>query len=402
MGDGRPKTRDIRVGFALLRRRGLVRPGKIIGVGRNYVDHAAELGNAVPERPLLFFKPPTAVIGDGDPIVLPPESAQVDFEAEIGVVIGTRLRSGGEAAQARAPQRARHAGGRGAAPAGRRGRSRNPRRGDPPDPGGLGRRGSLPAAQEHSLDPAPSALRLASRTDDLGTEAAYLVLEAAQRLEAAGRHVVHLEIGEPDTPTPPHIVEAGVRALRDGHTRYAVAPGIPELRAAIAESLAQRGLAVGPEHVVVTAGAKPALFYAMFALIEPGDEVLCPDPGFPIYESVVRLAGGRPVLYPLDGERAFAPDVPAIAERITPRTGMLVLNLPHNPTGGVAAPADEERLAELAQGHDLAVLSDEVYGQIRYEGTPRSIAALPGMAERTGGVDAFSKTDAMTGWPLGD
>jgi aspartate/methionine/tyrosine aminotransferase len=246
-----------------------------------------------------------------------------------------------------------------------------------------------------------SALRLASRTEDLGTEAAYLVLEAAQRLEAAGRHVVHLEIGEPDTPTPPHIIEAGVQALRDGHTRYAVAPGIKELRVAIAESLAQRGLRVGPEHVVVTAGAKPALFYAMFALIEPGDEVLCPDPGFPIYESVVRLAGGRPVLYPLDAERGFAPDVDAIAERVTPRTGMLVLNVPHNPTGGVSTPADDERLAELAQRHDLAVLSDEVYSQIRYEGVARSIAALPGMAERTVVVDAFSKTYAMTGWRLG-
>src|SRR2546428_11567150 len=139
----------------------------------------------------------------------------------------------------------------------------------------------------------------------------------------------------------------------------------------------------------------------MFGLIEQGDGVRGPDPGFPIYESVVRLAGGRPVLYPLDGERAFAPDVPAIAERITPRTGMLVLNLPHNPTGGVAAPADEERLAELAQRHDLAGLSDEGYGQIRYEGTPRSIAAPPGMAERTVVVDAVSQTYAMTGWRLG-
>src|SRR5256712_3082457 len=219
-----------------------------------------------------------------------------------------------------------------------------------------------------------SASRLASRTDDLGTEAASLVLEAAHRLEAAGRHVAHLEIGEPDTPTPAHIIEAGVRALRGGHTRYAVAPGIPELRVAIAESLAERGLSVGPEHVVVTAGAKPALFYAMLALIEPGDEVLCPDPGFPIYESVVRLAGGRPVLYPLDGERGFAPDVQAIAQRLTPRPSPLVVNLPDNPTGGVAAPADEERLAELAQQHDLAVLSDEVYGQNRYEGEPRSHA----------------------------
>ena len=137
------------------------------------------------------------------------------------------------------------------------------------------------------MDPATSALRLASRTDDLGTEAAYLVLEAAHRLEAAGRHVAHLEIGEPDTPTPAHIIEAGVRALRDGHTRYAVAPGIPELRVAIAESLAERGLSVGPEHVVVTAGAKPALFYAMLALIEPGDVVEVEIPGVGVLRNPV-------------------------------------------------------------------------------------------------------------------
>src|SRR2546421_11665528 len=184
----------------------------------------------------------------------------------------------------------------------------------------------------------------AARLDTLGTEQAYVVLAAARRLEAAGHKVVHLEIGEPDMPTPPHVVEAGVRALRDGLTRYAVAAGVPELRDAIARSLEARGVRTGAENIVVTPGAKPALFCTALSLIEPGDEVLCPDPGFPIYESVVRLAGGRPVLYPLDGDRGFAPDVHAIAERITPRTGMLVLNLPHNPTGGVAAPGDEERL----------------------------------------------------------
>lgn len=235
----------------------------------------------------------------------------------------------------------------------------------------------------------------------LGTEQAYVVLAAARRLEAAGQDVVHLEIGEPDMPTPPHVVEAGVRALRDGRTRYALAAGVPELRDAIARSLAVRGVRAGPEHIVVTPGAKPMLFCTALALVELGDEVLCPDPGFPIYESVVRFAGGRPVYYPLDETRDFAPHVAAIAERITPRTRALILNLPHNPTGGVATAGDLAALAALAQRYDLWVISDEVYGQIRYEGRADSIAAFPGMAERTVIVDGFSKTYAMTGWRLG-
>src|SRR3989442_1421751 len=176
----------------------------------------------------------------------------------------------------------------------------------------------------------------AARLDVLGSEQAYLVLAAARRLEAAGHKVVHLEIGEPDMPTPPHVVEAGIRALRDGLTRYALAAGVPELRDAIAHSL------------------------AALALVQPGDDVLTPDPGFPIYESVVRFAGGRPVYSPLDESRAFAPDVVAIAERVTPRTRVIILNLPHNPTGGVATPDDLARLAALAQRHDLWVISDEV------------------------------------------
>jgi aspartate aminotransferase len=241
----------------------------------------------------------------------------------------------------------------------------------------------------------------ASRLDTLGTEQAYVVLEAARRLEAAGHEVVHLEIGEPDMPTPPHVVEAGVRALRDGLTRYALAGGVPELRAAIARALAARGVRAGPENVIVTPGAKPMLFCAALALVEPGAEVLTPDPGFPIYESVVRFAGGRPVYYPLDETRAFAPRVEAIAERITPRTRVLILNLPHNPTGGVATAQDLARLAELARRHDLWIIADEVYGQIRYDGRCDSIAALPGMAERTVIVDGFSKGYSMTGWRLG-
>ncbi len=244
-------------------------------------------------------------------------------------------------------------------------------------------------------------MRTAARLDTLGTEQAYVVLAAAKRLEARGHHVVHLEIGEPDMPTPPHVVEAGVRALQSGLTRYALAAGVPELREAIAQSLAARGVRAGPENVVVTPGAKPMLFCAALALIGPGDEVLCPDPGFPIYDSVVRFAGGRPVYYPLDETRAFAPHVEALAGKITPRTRALILNLPHNPTGGVATAQDLATLAELAQRHDLWVISDEVYGRVRYDGRCDSIAALPGMAARTVIVDGFSKTYSMTGWRLG-
>jgi len=211
-------------------------------------------------------------------------------------------------------------------------------------------------------------MRTAARLATLGTEQAYTVLAAAKRLEARGHTVVHLEIGEPDMPTPPHVVEAGVRALRDGFTRYALAAGVPELREAIARSLAARGVRATAENVVVTPGAKPILFCTVLALVGPGDEVLCPDPGFPIYESVVRFAGGRPIYYPLDETRAFAPHLAAIAERITPRTRVLVLNLPHNPTGGVATGGDLATLAELAQRHDLWVISDEVYGRVRYDG----------------------------------
>src|SRR5207245_692405 len=226
-------------------------------------------------------------------------------------------------------------------------------------------------------------MRSATRLDILGTEQAYVVLAAARQVEAAGHRVVHLEIGEPDMPTPPHVVEAGVRALRDGLTRYALAAGVPELRDAIAQSLALRGVRASAENGIVAPGAKATLVSAALTCVEPGGEVLAPAAGFPIYESVIRFAGGRPVYYPLDEARAFAPDVAAIAERITPRTRVIILNLPHNPTGGVAAPDDLTRLAALAQQHDLWVISDEVYGQVRYDGKWHSIAALPGLAERT-------------------
>jgi len=232
----------------------------------------------------------------------------------------------------------------------------------------------------------------ASRVNVLSGEGAFEVLAAARRLEDAGRDVAHLEIGEPDGSTPPHVIEAGVRALHDGHTRYVSPAGLPALRDAIAESLAWRGVRAQAEDVVVVPGAKPMLFYALLAVVERGDEVLVPDPGFPIYASVVRFAGGVPVGYRLDA---------SLATLVTLRTRALVVNLPGNPTGGVASPAELSALAELALRHDLTVISDEVYGRIRYDGHVDSIAALPGMLERTVIVDSFSKTYAMTGWRLG-
>ena len=239
----------------------------------------------------------------------------------------------------------------------------------------------------------------ASRVAALSGEGAFEVLVAAGRLEAAGQRVVHLEIGEPDGATPPHVVEAGARALRDGHTRYVNPAGLPVLCDAIAASLAARGVRASAENVVVVPGAKPMVFYALLAVLEPGDEVLVPDPGFPIYPSVVRFAGAVPVGYPLDADGCI--DVARLSELIRPRTRALIVNLPGNPTGGVATPGDLTAIAELALRHDLTVVSDEVYGRIRYDGRVDSIAALPGMLERTVIVDSFSKTYSMTGWRLG-
>ena len=227
------------------------------------------------------------------------------------------------------------------------------------------------------------------------------MLVAARRLEAAGRDVIHLEIGEPDFPTPEHIVEAAARALREGKTKYTQPAGIPELRTAIAEHMAQRGVTARPERVVVTPGAKPILFYSMLTLVRRGDEVLVPDPGFPIYESVVRFAEATPRFYSLRADRGFAPDLESIASLIGPRTRAIMLNSPHNPTGGVARARELEAVADLAQRHDLVVLADEIYSRHVHDVSHASIAALEGMADRTVIVDGFSKTFAMTGWRLG-
>ena len=246
-------------------------------------------------------------------------------------------------------------------------------------------------------------MRLASRMERIGTETAFEAAARARALEASGRDVIHLEIGEPDFDTPRHVSEAAARALLDdGETHYTAATGIAPLREAIVADVKRwKGIDTGPDQVIVTPGAKPIMFYAMLALVDDGDEVIYPNPGFPIYESMARYVGGTPVAAPLRESNDFRMDVDEVASLITPRTRMLVFNSPHNPTGSILTDADIRRLAELAVEHDLVVLADEIYGRLQYEGSLLSIATLPGMAERTITLDGFSKTFAMTGWRLG-
>jgi aspartate/methionine/tyrosine aminotransferase len=247
-----------------------------------------------------------------------------------------------------------------------------------------------------------AAVALAARIGRLESEGAFDVLVQARALEAAGRDVIHLEIGEPDFPTPAFIREAAVRALEEGHTRYGPPAGLPELREAIAEVVAARcGVPVHPEEVVVTPGAKPIMFFAALALVEPGREVIYPDPGFPIYRSVAAFAGGRPVPVPLREAQGFAFDLDALAAAVNPRTALLILNSPQNPTGGVLGLEDLEAIAEITGRHGVPVLADEVYHRFLYEGEHRSILSLPGLKERVILLDGFSKTYAMTGWRLG-
>jgi aspartate/methionine/tyrosine aminotransferase len=243
---------------------------------------------------------------------------------------------------------------------------------------------------------------LADSLDRLGTETAFELLARAKALEASGRRIIHLQIGEPDFDTPAHVVEAAARALRDGHTHYCPAPGLPELREAAAAYLSRtRGVAVEPGRVLVTPGAKPFLFFGVLATCNPGDEVIYPNPGFPIYESVIRWAGATPVPLPLLEEDGFAFDAEDVAARLSPRTRLLILNSPANPTGGVVPGGVVDELAEVLAGHDCWVLSDEVYSEMVYDGEHHSVASRPGMLERTILLDGFSKTFAMTGWRLG-
>ena len=245
-------------------------------------------------------------------------------------------------------------------------------------------------------------LRLAEAMSRLGTETAFEVLVRAQQLERAGREVVHLEIGEPDFPTADHIVEAGTRALREGWTHYGPSAGLPQLREAVAEEVARRrGIPVDPSQVVITPGGKPIMFFTILALVDRGDEVVYPNPGYPIYESMINFVGGRAVPYGFREDHDFDVDVGQIIDKITDRTRLLILNSPQNPTGGVIPREALEELARAVADRDLFILSDEIYSRLIYEGEHASIAQFPGLAERTIILDGFSKTYAMTGWRLG-
>jgi aspartate aminotransferase len=242
----------------------------------------------------------------------------------------------------------------------------------------------------------------AERIGHLKAEGAYAVLARAQALEAQGREIIHLEIGQPDFETYPHIAMAGIRAIATGQTRYNPPSGIPALREALAEDFTRRrGIAVGPEQVVVAPGTKPLLLLPMLALLEPGDEVLYPDPGFPSYEAAIGLVAAKPVPVPLVEEEDFDLDLAAFDAALSPRTRLILLNSPSNPTGAVHSARTLSHVAAAARRHDLWVLSDEIYTRLVYEGEAPSIASLPGMADRTIIADGFSKTYAMTGWRLG-
>ena len=236
----------------------------------------------------------------------------------------------------------------------------------------------------------------------LGTETAFEVLAKARALEAKGRDIVHLEIGEPDFDTPPAIVAAGVAALERGETHYTQSAGVIELREAVARYLKERrGVRADAGQVIVTPGAKPIMFYALLALLDEGDEAIYPDPGFPIYSSMIEFAGARGVPLALREENAFQPDLDELRRLVNPRTKVLVLNSPNNPTGGVLSRDAIRDIAAIARERDLWVLTDEIYGELVYEGEHHSIAVEEGMAERTILLDGFSKTFAMTGWRLG-
>lgn len=245
-------------------------------------------------------------------------------------------------------------------------------------------------------------MKLATRMNNLGIEGAFNVLVKARALEAKGRDIIHLEIGEPDFATPQHIIEAAKQALDQGWTHYGPSQGLPELREAIANYICQtRGIRVGVEQVCVVPGGKPIIFFPMLALVEPGDEVIYPNPGFPIYESMINFLGATPVPIPLIEERGFTFDLDRLRDSLSAKTKLLILNSPHNPTGGVIPAADLEAIADMVRDRDLIILADEIYSRIYYEQAPASITAFPGMQEKTILLDGFSKTYAMTGWRMG-
>jgi aspartate/methionine/tyrosine aminotransferase len=245
-------------------------------------------------------------------------------------------------------------------------------------------------------------MHLADKMSRLGTETAFEVLAKARALERQGRHIIHLEIGEPDFPTPRHIVEAGKRALDEGWTKYGPTAGFPELREAIAAEVSRtRGVAVGADNVCVVPGGKPIMFFTMMALLERGDEVIYPDPSFPIYESLIHFLGATAVPVPLVESRGFSFDLDALRDRLSKQTKLVILNSPANPTGGVMSRDDVVQIASLLRDRDVMVLSDEIYCRIWYDSKPSSIGSVEGMLEKTIILDGFSKTYSMTGWRLG-
>jgi aspartate/methionine/tyrosine aminotransferase len=245
-------------------------------------------------------------------------------------------------------------------------------------------------------------LRLATRMLRLGTETAFEVLNKARALERQGKQIVHLEIGEPDFDTPANIVEAAVQALHKGWTHYGPSAGLPDLRQAIAEEISRsRGIPCSSDEVVVVPGGKPIIFFSILALVEEGDEVIYPNPGFPIYESMIHYIGGRAVPIRLREERDFRLDVNELASLITERTKLIIINSPQNPTGGVLSRRDIHDIAEAIGDRNIMVLSDEIYSRLIFEGEHYSILAVPGFKERTILLDGFSKTYAMTGWRMG-
>ncbi|MFY9903563.1 MAG: pyridoxal phosphate-dependent aminotransferase [Terriglobales bacterium] len=253
----------------------------------------------------------------------------------------------------------------------------------------------MPTTTQHEL-------RLAGRMSRLGTETAFEVLNRARALEKQGKEIIHLEIGEPDFDTPANVVEAGVNALHKGWTHYGPAAGLPELRQTIADYVSRtRNVPVSSEEVVVVPGGKPIIFFTILALIERGDEVIYPNPGFPIYESMINYSLGKAVPIQLREERDFSVDVKELASLISDRTRLIILNSPHNPTGGVLTKKDILEIAEAIGDRNIMVLSDEIYSRLIFEGEDFSIMSVPGFKERTILLDGFSKTYAMTGWRMG-
>jgi aspartate/methionine/tyrosine aminotransferase len=245
-------------------------------------------------------------------------------------------------------------------------------------------------------------MKLAERMSHIGTESAFEVLARARALEKQGKSIIHLQIGEPDFPTPAHVVEAGQKALAEGWTKYGPTPGFPELREAIARYISTtRGIPVAPDQVCVVPGGKPIMYFSMTALLNPGDEVVYPDPSFPIYESMIHFLGAKAMPVPLVESRGFSFDLDVFEKSLSPRTKLVILNSPANPTGGVIPREDLRKIADMLRDRDVIVLSDEIYSRIYYEEKPESITQFPGMVEKTIILDGFSKTYSMTGWRLG-